>query len=239
MKSAIPTRNSRRCPNRSPSRPPSSRKPPKVSRYAFTTQASEVSEKPRSSRIDGSATFTIVVSRTIIRSPRQRTIRAIQRAACRFSRSSASFRSVSTGSTGPCVETHRSASDEFSRRVANRTRSDPDDDLRRSRATSGTFESTSSRSPGKTARASAIASPASVEQRVAGVAYCELAGVEPDPERFTPRRPSSLSRRPWLPRRVGELREASPTRTRASPSCVCSTVLPSTTLGDAVETSRA
>ena len=53
----IPTRNSRRCPKRSPSRPPSSRKPPKVSRYAFTTQASDVSEKPRSSRIDGSATF--------------------------------------------------------------------------------------------------------------------------------------------------------------------------------------
>ena len=32
VKSAIPIRNSRRCPNRSPSRPPSSRKPPKVSR---------------------------------------------------------------------------------------------------------------------------------------------------------------------------------------------------------------
>ena len=30
-------------------------------------------EKPRSSLIDGSATFTIVVSRTIIRPPRQRT----------------------------------------------------------------------------------------------------------------------------------------------------------------------
>jgi hypothetical protein len=39
----------------------------------LTTQASEVSEKPRSSRIDGSATFTIVASRTIIRLPRQRT----------------------------------------------------------------------------------------------------------------------------------------------------------------------
>ena len=32
VKSAIPIRNSRRCPNRSPRRPPSSRKPPKVSR---------------------------------------------------------------------------------------------------------------------------------------------------------------------------------------------------------------
>ena len=79
VKSAIPARNIRRCPNRSPRRPPRSRKPPNVSRYAFTTQASEVSVKPRSSRIDGSATFTIVVSRTIIRSPRQRTIRASQR----------------------------------------------------------------------------------------------------------------------------------------------------------------
>ena len=48
-------------------------KPPKVRRYAFTTHASDVCEKPRSSRIDGSATFTIVVSSTIIRSPRQRT----------------------------------------------------------------------------------------------------------------------------------------------------------------------
>src|SRR6267143_578969 len=47
--------------------------------YAFTTQTSEVSVKARSSRIDGRATFTIVVSRTIIRSPRQRTISASQR----------------------------------------------------------------------------------------------------------------------------------------------------------------
>jgi hypothetical protein len=43
-----------------------------VSRYAFTTQASEVSEKPRSCLIDGSATFTIVASRTIMRLPRHR-----------------------------------------------------------------------------------------------------------------------------------------------------------------------
>ena len=73
VKSAIPIRNSRRCPKRSPSRPPSSRKPPNVSRYAFTTHASDVCEKPRSSRIDGRATFTIVPSSTIIRSPRQST----------------------------------------------------------------------------------------------------------------------------------------------------------------------
>jgi hypothetical protein len=50
-----------------------------VRRYAFTTQASEVSVKPRSSLIDGSATPTIVTSRTIIRSPRHNTISASQR----------------------------------------------------------------------------------------------------------------------------------------------------------------
>ena len=49
VKSAIPSRNSRRCPKRSPKRPPSRRKPPKVIRYAFTTHASDSSEKPRSS----------------------------------------------------------------------------------------------------------------------------------------------------------------------------------------------
>ncbi len=75
----IPARNSLRCPKRSPSRPPSSRKPPNVSRYALTTHASDVSEKPRSSRIDGRATPTIVTSRTIIRSPRQSTRSASQR----------------------------------------------------------------------------------------------------------------------------------------------------------------
>ena len=79
MKSAIPIRKSRVWPYRSPSRPPSSRKPPKVNRYALTTQASDVGEKPRSLRIDGSATFTIVVSSTIIRSPQQRMISASQR----------------------------------------------------------------------------------------------------------------------------------------------------------------
>src|SRR5215211_4162348 len=60
VKTPIPIRNSFRCPKRSPSRPPRSRKPPKVSKYAFTTHASDVCEKPRSSRIVGRATFTIV-----------------------------------------------------------------------------------------------------------------------------------------------------------------------------------
>src|SRR5258708_7319277 len=47
--------------------------------YAFPTQTSDVSLKARSSRIDGRATFTIVVSRTIISSPMQRTMSASQR----------------------------------------------------------------------------------------------------------------------------------------------------------------
>jgi len=45
----------------------------------LTTQASEDSEKPRSSRIEGRATFTIVESRTIISDPLHRTKRASQR----------------------------------------------------------------------------------------------------------------------------------------------------------------
>src|SRR5262245_4235173 len=46
------------------------------------THASDASEKPRSVRIDGSATPTIVTSKTIISSPRQRTSSASQRASC-------------------------------------------------------------------------------------------------------------------------------------------------------------
>ena len=79
VNSAIPAMNRRRWPKWSPSRPPSSRKPPNVSMYAFTTQASEVCEKCRSCRIDGSATFTIVVSSTIISEPMQSRTSAIQR----------------------------------------------------------------------------------------------------------------------------------------------------------------
>ena len=69
----------RRWPYRSPSRPPSSRQPPNVSRYALTTHTRAVSVKWRSVLIDGSATFTIVLSSTIISTPRQRTISAYQR----------------------------------------------------------------------------------------------------------------------------------------------------------------
>jgi len=66
VKSATPAISSRRRPSRSPARPPSSSSPPKTSVYEFMTQASPVVEKPRSSRIRGSATFITVASRTII-----------------------------------------------------------------------------------------------------------------------------------------------------------------------------
>jgi hypothetical protein len=45
----------------------------------LTTQARPELEKPRSSWIDGRATFTTVVSRTIISIPTHRTTSAIQR----------------------------------------------------------------------------------------------------------------------------------------------------------------
>src|SRR5206468_12829606 len=44
-------------------------------RYAFTTQARSAWEKPRSRRIDGSATLTMVASTTIMRNPMQRMIK--------------------------------------------------------------------------------------------------------------------------------------------------------------------
>ena len=113
VNSVIPPRKSRRWPNRSPSRPPSSRNPPKVIMYALTTHASDACENPRSSRIEGSATFTIVTSSTIIRSPRQRTARASH-----FARVSAMvivgiLSGRSPGSTAPKRRTHRSATDDF------------------------------------------------------------------------------------------------------------------------------
>ena len=76
---ASPVRKMPRRPSRSPSRPASSSRPPKAIMYALTTQARLASENPRSSRIAGSATFTMVMSRTIISIPVQRTIRAANR----------------------------------------------------------------------------------------------------------------------------------------------------------------
>ena len=62
--SAMPAMNSRRRPSRSARRPPSSRKPPNISVYAFRTHERLCSEKPTSSLIVGSATLTTVASRT-------------------------------------------------------------------------------------------------------------------------------------------------------------------------------
>ena len=66
VKRARPAANTRRRPNRSPALPPSSRKPPKVNRYAFTTHERPASEKPSEPWMAGSATFTIVPSSTIM-----------------------------------------------------------------------------------------------------------------------------------------------------------------------------
>src|SRR5579884_877827 len=76
--------------------------------YAFTTHASDVWEKPRLLRIDGNATFTTVVSTTIIRSPTQRITRASQRV--RVLRLAVTV-FLSVGSvlpTAPVAESHRS-----------------------------------------------------------------------------------------------------------------------------------
>src|SRR5919197_2367080 len=54
----------RRRPSRSAARPPSSRKPPKTSAYALITHWRFSCENPRSTLIEGNATFTIAMSRT-------------------------------------------------------------------------------------------------------------------------------------------------------------------------------
>ncbi len=70
-KIATPQRNSLRRPNRSPARPPSSRKPPNTSVYALITHCRFAALKPRSAWIDGSATFTTVASSTTMNCARQ------------------------------------------------------------------------------------------------------------------------------------------------------------------------
>ena len=59
-----PAMNTRRRPSRSARRPPSRRKPPKVSTYALTTQESESCEKCSARPIEGSATLTMDASST-------------------------------------------------------------------------------------------------------------------------------------------------------------------------------
>ena len=56
--------NIRLRPSRSAIRPPSNRKPPKVSAYALTTHERSVREKCSARPIDGSATLTIEASIT-------------------------------------------------------------------------------------------------------------------------------------------------------------------------------
>src|SRR3954451_13405868 len=62
-------------PSRSAARPPSSRKPAKVIVYALTTHWRSTTEKPRSLRIEGSATFTTETSRITMNCARQQMIR--------------------------------------------------------------------------------------------------------------------------------------------------------------------
>src|SRR4051812_31279472 len=70
-KSSSPAMKTRRRPSRSAARPPRSRKPAKVSVYALTTHCRLLALKPRSSRIEGSATFTIETSRMTMNCARQ------------------------------------------------------------------------------------------------------------------------------------------------------------------------
>ncbi len=173
VKSVTPPRNMRRCPNRSPSRPPRSRKPPNVSRYALTTHASDVSEKPRSSRIDGSATFTIVVSSTIIRSPRHRTNSASQRVRVSSALIRKSFR-VGSGRVDDAAfaELIGPAADESPRYRSDLRMPPPS----RGRSPS-TIHGPIARAdlPGLCDRVCAL-----LHEGRPDVAYCEVDGVEPD-----------------------------------------------------------
>src|SRR6266550_1938450 len=67
-KTTTPKRNILRRPKMSPSRPPVTSSTANVSVYAFTVHSSEDSDAPRSFWIDGSATFTTVLSSMIMNS---------------------------------------------------------------------------------------------------------------------------------------------------------------------------
>ena len=71
VKMTRPIRKSRFRPRRSPTRPPSSRKPAKTSVYALITHCRLASLKPSAVWMCGSATFTIVASRTTMNCARQ------------------------------------------------------------------------------------------------------------------------------------------------------------------------
>src|SRR3954447_1272803 len=79
VKMTRPVSKTRLRPARSPRRPASSSRLPKVMRKALTTQVRPAWLKWRSCWIEGSATFTIVTSSTIISWARQTTMSAAQR----------------------------------------------------------------------------------------------------------------------------------------------------------------
>ena len=79
VKTTRPARKTRLRPARSPSRPASSSRLPKVTRKPLTTQVRSDWLKPRSCWMAGSATFTIVASRTIISWAKQTMISVAQR----------------------------------------------------------------------------------------------------------------------------------------------------------------
>jgi hypothetical protein len=79
VKVTTPARNTRLRPRRSPRRPASSSRLPNVTRNALTTQVRLAWLKSSSRWIDGSATFTIVTSSTIMSCAKQTTISVAQR----------------------------------------------------------------------------------------------------------------------------------------------------------------
>src|SRR4051794_1872918 len=83
LKSTRPPMNTRRRPKRSAARPPSSRKPPKVSVYALTIHCRLAAEKSSAFWIDGSATLTIEASRTTRNCAELSRTSASQRRCCR------------------------------------------------------------------------------------------------------------------------------------------------------------
>ena len=66
-KIANPDMSIRRRPNRSPARPPSRRRPPKVTAYAVRTHCRSVCEKWSDRVIEGSATVTIDTSSVVMK----------------------------------------------------------------------------------------------------------------------------------------------------------------------------
>jgi hypothetical protein len=79
VKIVTPIMNSRRRPSRSAARPPSRRSPPNVIVYAISTHCSVLSGTCSAFLIDGSATVTIVPSRTVMKNATHTSASACQR----------------------------------------------------------------------------------------------------------------------------------------------------------------